>query len=197
MKTILKNLSLLMAILISLCSCVFEDIWVNPISDVQDAKIDNRLIGTWSLITDPGIAAVHIFEIDQHSVYLLLLDQPPCPAYFVGHMSEVDGRTFLNLRALDCSTKELSKYVIFEYEFNDENELNFYDFSYAFVKQAIQNKRLSGNFEENMVVTATSLEIREFIKNSPKEKLFRRDNPLISKRFERPKAIKKSLCILF
>ena len=66
--------------------------------------------------------------------------------------------------------------------------------------EAIENNRLSGNIykdknQEKMNITATSSEIREFIKNSPKEKLF---SPAgIYERVEGPKQTKKSICILF
>ena len=206
MKTILRNLSLMLAILISLCSCF--DIWVNPISDVKDAKIDERLIGTWLRKNESDDETmIHIHEIDQHSVYLYsVTPKSICdPNYVEAHVSEVDGRTFLNWRTFDCSTKEFSRYWIIEYEFNGENEMTFYLTDYDFVREAIRNKRLSGKVINGdtidvvgtIVVTATSLEIKEFIKNSPKEELFYRDDPPIFKRFERPKDTKRSTCILF
>ena len=195
MQTILKNLSFMLGVLISLCSCL--DIWVNPISDVQNAQIDERLIGTWFDKNDPASETMtHIYEIDQHSVYLYsVTPESRCdPDYNEVHISEVDGRSFMNLRTLDCSTKEFSRYWILEYEFNAENEVIFYHINYNFVEEAIENKRLSGNkTAQDTVVTATSLEIREFIKNSPKEELFPRDDPLILKR----KETKKSICIFF
>ena len=202
MKTMLKNLSLMLALLISLCSCLELDIWVNPISDVQDAKVDKRLIGTWVTAKDPKSKnMIHIYEIDEHTIYLVSIDpKDKCEQeYNEAFMSRVDGRTFLNWRIFDCSKKEFSRYYIFEYEFNGENEVALYLNSYAFVEEAIKNKRLSVNTDDDgeVVVTATSAEIREFIKNSPKEKLFYRDDPLILKRFERPKVAKKSICILF
>ena len=196
MKTIPKNLMSMLVALIFFCSC-YEPIWVNPISDVQDAKIDKRLIGAWSEINDPGIARLHIYEIDQHSVYIIVFDEPRCPIYLEGHISEVDGRSFLNFRGYDCSTKEFSKYVISEYEFKGENEVTFHDLDTSFVRQAIRNKSLSGNMDEGLVVTATSQEIRDFIENSPKEELFDGDLTLVFKRFEGPKVTKKSICILF
>ena len=201
MKTMLKNLSLMIAVLISLCSC--NEIWQNPISDVQDAKVDKRLIGTWVPIDHPDTPLLLISEYDQHSVYVVLFDGS-CPSYFGGYISELDGRTFANLRSYDCSKKEFSKYGIFEYEFNGENEMSFYIINDDFVNEAIRDKRLSGYkkeggglFGENIVVTATSPEIREFIKKSPEEKLFNRDEPATLKRFESPKATKRSICILF
>ena len=111
MKTILKNLSIMLAVLISLCSCL--DIWVNPISDVQDAQIDEQLIGTWFDKNDPASdTMIHIYEIDQHSVYLYsVTPKRRCdPDYNEVHVSKVDGRTFMNLRTFDCGTKEFSKF---------------------------------------------------------------------------------------
>ena len=194
MKTIIQNLLFMLAVLISLCSCL--DIWVNPISDVQDAQIDERLIGTWFDKNDSASEMIHIYEIDQHSVYLYsVTPKNRCDLdYNEVHVSKVDGRSFMNLRTFDCSTKEFSRYWILEYEFKDKNELIFYHINYDFVEEAIENKRLSGNkTAQDTVVTATSPEIREFIKNSPKEELFPRDDPLILKR----KETKKSICILF
>ena len=105
----------------------------------------------------------------------------------------------MNWRTFDCSAKEFSRYWILEYEFNGENEVIFYHTNYDFVEEAIENNRLPGNqdFGAKIVVTATSSEIREFIKNSPKEELFYRNDPLIIKRFEDPKDTKRSICILF
>ena len=204
MKTILKNLSLMMAVLISLSSCL--DGWENPISDVQDAKVDKRLIGTWVFTDDSeSKGKIHIYEIDEHSLYSYSYDpssEQRCVLnYHEFRISEVDGRTFVNSRRFNCGTKEFSKYDIDEYEFNGENEVIIYPINEDFVEEAIRDKELPGedvgNEYHNYVVTATSQEIREFIRNSPKEKLFDRDNPLILKRFERPKVAKKSICILF
>ena len=229
-KIILKNLSLIIAVLISLCSCI--DNWVNPISDVRDAKVDKRLIGTWVVkhkegkseevkfipkefaehsmvkkqeeVVKPKETFCHIYEIDEHSMYVYTMNptdvNAPCAGeHYKIHVSELEGRTFLNLRIYDCSAKELSRYVILEYEFNGENEVSFYHTDDKFVKEVIKNKRLSGEPADygEEVVTATSPEIREFIKNSPKEKLFDRNDPLVLKRFEKPKVAKKSICILF
>jgi len=206
MKTILRNLSLMLGVLISLCSCF--DIWVNPISDVKDSKIDERLIGTWIHKNDPDDEIIiHIHELDEHSVYLYVVTPKALcdPDYVEAHVSDVDERTFLNWRTFDCNTKEFSRYLILEYEFNGENEVVFYYTDYDFVREAISNKRLSGNILDGdtmdvvgtIVVTAPSSEIKEFIKNSPKENLFYRDDPYILKRFERPKDTRRSTCILF
>ena len=202
MKTILKNLSLMIAVLISLCSCLAGS--ENPISDVQEAKVDKRLIGTWVDTNNPeSKSKIHIYEIDQHSMYSYDYDPSPehrcIPNYYEFHISEVDARSFMNLREFGCSTKEFSKYEISEYEFNGENEVVLYAINQLFVEGAIRDKRLSGNRndEGDYIVTAASPEIKEFIKNSPKEKLFERDHPLILKRFERPKTAKKSICVLF
>jgi len=209
MKTTLKNLSLMLTLLISLCSCL--DGWDNPISDVQDAKIDKRLIGTWQIDersietwfdkVDPASRRMHVYEIDQRSMYMYAVTpELKCDLdYAEAHISEVGGRTFMNWRTFDCSTKEFSRYLILEYEFNGVNEIIFYGTNDSFVEGAIRDKELSGhlNFEHEYVVTATSLEIREFIKNSPREKLFDRDNPFIYKRFEEPRGAERSICILF
>lgn len=208
-KTMLKNLSLMLALLISLCSCVG---WVNPISDVEDAKVDKRLIGTW--VPDPGnktfrdvdITMYHIYEIDEHSLYVYMMppmdpmnpDSACVKGYHTMHVSELEGRTFVNLKGYDCSTQEFSEYLIFEYELNGENEVIFYIIDDGFVREAIRHERLSGNEEgEGVIVSATSQEIRDFIKVSPKEKLFYRDDTLVLKRFEKPKVAKKPICILF
>jgi len=196
----------MLAVLISLCSCF--DIWENPISDVKDSKIDERLIGTWIHKNDPGDETmIHIYEIDEHSVYVYAVTREGMcnPDHAEAHVSEMDGRTFMNWRTFDCSTKEFSRYWILEYEFNGENEVSLYYTDYDFVKEAISDKRLSGNIIDGdtmdvvgtLVVTAPSPEIKEFIKNSPKEKLFYRDDPLILKRFERSKHTQRSACILF
>ena len=217
MKRILKNLSLMLAILISLCSCI-DFIWVNPISDVQDAKVDKRLIGTWFGKNEDDKAKIniyHIYQMDKHSMYVYAMkemdahlmqsvattepDMMCVEAYYKMHVCELEGRTFLNLRSYTCSSREFSKYGILEYEFIDENEVSFYPTDPKFVKEAIDNGRLSGEITGDIAtnITATSLEIREFIKNSPKEELFDRDHPLILKKFERPKDTKRSICILF
>jgi hypothetical protein len=199
----------MLALLISLCSCL--DGWENPISDVQDAKTDKRLIGTWQIDeqsigtwfdnNEPANRMMHVYEIDEHSMYMYAVTpEHRCdPASAEAHISRVAGRTFMNWRPFDCRTKKFSRYLILEYEFNGENEVIFYGMNDDFVEEAIGDKKLSGhlNIDHEYVVTATSLEIREFINNSPKEKLFDTNNPFVYKRFEGFKGTKRSLCIIF
>jgi hypothetical protein len=63
---------------------------------------------------------------------------------------------------------------LFEYEIWHKDYLVFYEIDWEFVRKAVENKTLFGRIgsDDEVIVLANSSEIKAFIANSPKEKLF-------------------------
>lgn len=175
-----KKLSLLLLISIFLISC--DLYWLNPLSDIQSAQTDERLIGTWVMKGKEGESLfVRISEKDDkwmQCVFMSSSDETEEVAdiYIEMYSLKLEERTFLNMKWVFQGQEVLEGYRIAEYEIKGEDELIWRWCSKAYVKKAIEDKMLSGETEQgeigSVIVLAGSPEIKEFIRNSPKEKLF-------------------------
>ena len=170
----MRKLLVLLLLPILLCSCI--PYFVNPISDICDAHVDERLIGTWIREQENGKDFLHIGRGDKNWMKFVSQEQARNYAIEVDQMfvSNVDGRTFLNYEWTEDEPKRVLGYMFFEWEIRDEDYLVFYEIDWEFVRKAVENKTLLGRIgpDDEVIVLANSSEIRAFIRNSPKENLF-------------------------
>jgi hypothetical protein len=159
-----------------LCSCI--PYFINPISDVRDASVDKRLIGTWVAEDDNGKTFHHVGKGDKTWMKFVSQEQSRNYKSEVIRMfvSKVGGRTFLNFEYTEDESKKVLGYMLLEYEIRDEDYLVFYMINWEFVEKAIENNILFGRIGDAAIVLANSSEIRLFIKNSPKEELFYKES---------------------
>ena len=159
---------------ILLCSCI--PYFINPISDVRDAYVDKRLIGTWVAKDEEGKDFLHIGKGDNNR--MKFISQEKASNYATEEIqmfvSKLDDRTFLNFEYTEDESKKVLGYMFLEYEIRDEDYLVFHEIDWQFVREAVENKTLLGRIgsEDEVIVLANSSEIRAFIRNSAKENLF-------------------------
>lgn len=158
--------------------------WANPISGIQDAQVDDRLLGTWVMKNDKDGVFLHIGRENKNWMGLVYQESSelifPCKMY----VSRLNGRTFLNINLFAFDLKESREgYLIAEYEIKGRDKLMGYLPDPYFVRKAIEDKTLLGKIAPDTTITlADSSELIAFIRNSPKERLF--SNILEFKRLE-------------
>ena len=175
----MRKLLLLILLPIILWSCV-EVRWANPVSDIRNAVVDEELIGTWVgcvKISEEGKTEVtpfylHVGKMDGKRMKVIFQTvESGSTEEDVGimHTSKLDGRRFMNIKESTSKGELPNRYIIMEYEIKEKDTLLLRPTSSDFVDDAIRNRALLG---EGTVVLSDSSEIREFIRNSPKEQLF-------------------------
>ncbi len=181
----MRRLLFLILFPILLGSCI--PYFINPISDVRDAYLDKRLIGTWVAEDEQGKDFLHIGKGVKNRIKFVSQERASDYKIDILQMfvSKIDDRTFLNYELTEDESKKVLGYMFLEYEIRDEDYLVFCDINWEFVKKAVENKTLFGRIgsENEVIVLANSSEIRAFIRNSSKENLF----PIENVKFKRLK----------
>jgi hypothetical protein len=138
--------------------------------------VDKRLIATWVAEDEGGKDFLHIGKGDKN--WMKFISQQKARNYATEEIqmfvSKVDDRTFLNFEYTEDESKKVFGYHLFEYEIWHKDYLVFYEIDWEFVRKAVENKTLFGRIgsDDEVIVLANSSEIKAFIANSPKEKLF-------------------------
>ena len=177
----MRKLLFLILFPILLCSCP-EVYCVNPVSDIQDAVLDEELVGTWvGCMKFPGEGGtatapiyLHIGKMDAKRMKFIsqLIYQGSIEeGSVIMHISKLDGRRFLNIRVFDRNVKPSYTYRIIEYEIKEKDTLLLRNANPDFVNNAICDQVLAG-ICHGILVGSESSEIRKFIRNSPKDQLF-------------------------
>jgi hypothetical protein len=169
----------LLIISIALTSCTVVE-WENPISSVEETVGDVRLPGAWGLKNpETGTIRDTLFigkPVDGWMSFCYWMETRNEIIEGFGKMfvSKIDRRTFLNFRMVDQEGKLSNSYGIVEYEVR-KGKLQLYYPHGIYVKKARQDGWISaedfGN--EGLLIRGSSKETREFIKNSPRGRLFR------------------------
>ena len=176
---------------ILLCSCL-EVYWINPVSDIQHAVVDEELIGTWVgcvKISEEGKTEttplyLHIGKMDGKRMKLisqLVQSRSTEEGIDIMHTSRLDGRRFMNIKESTSKDELSDRYIIMEYEIKEKDTLLLRPTNPDFVDNAIRNQVLLG---EGTEVLSDSSEIREFIRNSPRDQLFPMKQKLNGTEFE-------------
>jgi hypothetical protein len=171
-ERLMRKLLLLSLLLILLCSCI--PYFINPISDVRDAYMDKRLIGTWVAEDEKGKIFLHVGKGVKNRMQFISQEKERNYAAEVIQMfvSKVGDRTFLNYEWTEDGSKKVFGYWFWEYEIRDEDYLIFHEIDWEFVKKAVEKRILFGRIGDEVIVLANSSEIRAFIRNSQEENLF-------------------------
>lgn len=168
----MRRLLFLVLIPFLLVSCV--DYWVNPISDIEDAQVDEDLIGTWALGDEQPEVFFHILDEGKKWMRFVWAEKDDQPIQGRMYISWLDGRTFLNIILHDpCHEGFTDKYIIAEYEISAKGSLVFRLPKTQFLREAVENKILSAETGgDNLTILSNSSDIRAFIRNAPQNELF-------------------------
>lgn len=177
----MRRLLFLILLPILLWSCLQVD-WLNPISDIQHAVVDEELIGTWVGFetsekgkTETTLLYLHIGKMGgkrMKVIFQWVESGSTKENISTMHISELDGRRFMNIRDFYPSEEMPNGYLIMEYEKKEKDTLLLRFINPGLVHDAIHNQVLSGESNEDIIVTSKSSEIRKFIRNSPRDELF-------------------------
>jgi hypothetical protein len=112
----MHKLLVLLLLPIFLCSCI--PYFVNPISDVRDAYVDELLIGTWVMEHKTGKNFLHVGRGDTNWMKFVSQEQARNYATEVIQIfvSKLDERTFLNYEWRGDQAKKVLGYIFLEYE---------------------------------------------------------------------------------
>ena len=168
----MRRLLFLVLIPLLLVSCV--EYWANPISDIEDAAVDERLIGSWGIGDEEPNLFFHILDERQNWMRFVWTEKDDEPIQGRMYISRLDGRTFLNIMLIDpCKRKSLRKYIIAEYEISAKGSLVFRMPQSNVLKKAVEDKILSADTgEHGLTILSDSSEVRAFIRNVPQSELF-------------------------
>ena len=157
---------------IFLCSCIDEVYWTRPISDSRNAKIDERLFGTWRL--ESMKIYLHIGKADEYSMTFVCQEINGELKSFHGimHVSTLGRRAFLNTRLFDSQVIGIPEaYLIAEYEIKGNENLIMYFPRRDYIIDAIETRMLSGEIARGpsgpIIVRSDSQQIKAFLRNSP------------------------------
>ncbi len=166
------KLSFLLLFPILFCSCIEEVYWTNPISETENARVDDRLFGTWRL--ESMRIYLHIGKGDGNTMRFIgqELDGEARSLSGIMHISRLGERSFLNIKLFDSDVQGVPEiYLIVEYEMTNRENLIVYFPRHDYVKEAIEDKMLSGETMSGtsggVIVRSSSQEIRAFVGNSP------------------------------
>ncbi|UCF56110.1 MAG: hypothetical protein JSW15_08375 [Deltaproteobacteria bacterium] len=155
-----------------LCSCIDEVYWTNPISDIRNACVDERLFGTWKLKNMR--IYFHIGRGDKTSIRYVCQELNGGSKSLPGimHVSKLGERMFLNMKLFNPDVKGIPEaYLVAEYEIKSNDNLIMFFPRHNYIKEAIEDKMLSGEIGNGssgpIVVRSDSPIIRTFIRNSP------------------------------
>lgn len=168
----MRRLSLLLLIPFFLISCI--DFWVNPISDIEEAQVDEDLIGTWALGDDEPRVFFHILDEGKNCMRFVWIQKDDEPIQGQMYISWLDGRTFLNIKLHDpCREGFAGKYIIAEYEISPSGSLIFRMPQSNVLRKAVEDKILSAETgEDGLTILSDSSEVRAFIRSAPQSELF-------------------------
>ena len=168
----MRRLSLLFLIPFMLASCI--DFWVNPVSEIEDAHVDEYVIGTWALGDEEPEIYFHILDEGKTWMRFVWIEKDEKPIQGKMYISWLEGRTFFNIKFHDpCKNNFSEKFLIAEYEISAKGSLVFRMPDTDILKEAVEQKTLSAETgEEGLIILSDSYEIRAFIRNAPKRELF-------------------------
>ncbi len=154
------------------CSCIDEVYWTNPISEAENAQVDERLFGTWRL--ESMRIYLHVGQGDGNTMRFIGQELNGEARSLSGnmHVSRLGARAFLNIKLFDSDVQGVPEiYLIVEYEMRNRDNLIMFFPRHDYVKEAIEDKMLSGDAENGssggVIVRSSSHEIRAFVANSP------------------------------
>lgn len=163
---------LLLLIPTFLCSCIDEVYWTKPISGTHNARVDKRLFGTWKLKNMK--IYLHIDREDKNSMRYICQEFEGGSKSLTGiiHVSKLCERTFLNIKLFNPDVRGVPEaYLIAEYEINRNGNLTMFFPHRDYVKEAIEDRMLSGEIgtgsSGQIIVRSDSPEIKAFLRKSP------------------------------
>ncbi len=179
-----RFLSFCIVVFASLLSTACVPTSINPLSHVDEAKVDTYLIGTWVPVSAKEKGYFHILpgkggEMDGVAVSFNNKNGGEWSRFSL-FSSQIDNHSFLNVRELEKTGKlpngEKTPYFLVRYQITEKGRLQLWLLSQKAAKEAI-GKGLRGEirksmFGSNIRITAATEELAEYLQQVGPTALF-------------------------
>jgi len=179
-----RILSFCIVVFTGLLSAACVPTSINPLSHVEEAKVDTRLVGTWVPVSVKENGYLHFLpgkggEMDGVVVSFNNKNGGEWMRYSL-FSSQINNHSFLNVRELEKTGKlpngEKTPYFLVRYQITEKGRLQLWLLSQEAAKEAVR-KGLRGDiskstFGSNIRITASTEELAEYLKQVGPTALF-------------------------
>jgi hypothetical protein len=172
-----------------LAGCLSES--VNPVTPPEEAIEAPELLGLWQTPVEDATIYAHALRGDGYRLQIVTVSHEKDGSgevdAYIGHVSEVDGRRFVNLQTADTTDEPLLPYSILGYEIGADGALTVRFLSTDTLAAAVAAGHLTGEVETDSFGTmvrlaGTGTEIAAFLAAADPATLF--DRAMLFRRVE-------------
>ena len=162
-----------------LAGCLPES--VNPVTPPEAGLDAPELVGLWRSDQEDATLYVHVLRGDGPALKIVAVghddDGTGSADFYVGHVSQVGARRYLNLRAADAPPDESPSYLIFGYEPGDDEGVTVLFLSADTLARAVTEGRLAGEVTRSSMgptvrLTGSGEEIAAYLNETEPKQLF-------------------------
>jgi hypothetical protein len=174
-----------------LSGCLPES--VNPLTPPEEALDAAEIIGLWEAPVEDAHMYVHVLRGDESPLEIVVVGHEPDGSgstdLYVGHVSEIDGRRYVNLQTADAPADAPVPYWFFRYDRNPDGTMTVRFLSSETLAAAVGEGKLTGTVEADSLgqtvhLTGEPIEIASFLAAADPAKLF--DRGFVFTRIEPP-----------
>jgi hypothetical protein len=165
-----------------LSGCLPES--VNPLTPPEQALDAPEILGLWQATVEGAPLYVHVLRGDKSPLEVVVVGHEPdgsgSTELYVGHVSEIDGRRYLNLQTVEAPADTPAPFWFLRYDRDREGRVTVRFLSTEKLASAIAEGTLAGTVEGNGLVksvrlTGAPLEIASFLAAADPAGLFDRE----------------------
>lgn len=177
----LARLLLACGLALLLPGCLPES--VHPLTPPQAGVDAPELLGVWRSEREGATLYIHALRGEGPELRIVAVvheaDGTGSTDLFLGHVSQVGPRRYINLQAVDAGRGQAPGYWIVGYELGDDDGVTLLFLSGEALAQAIAEGRLSGEVQESSLntevrITAAGEEIARYLLETEAKDLFGR-----------------------
>jgi len=164
--------------IVSLSGCIAESI--HPLSDPENAKYDDRLMGLWRSTFDGDIVCLHFGNRDDVSMDIIVVEHKKDggidPEGYVMFPTIIDKTYYMNVQRKDLKQRDKG-YIFVKYEIT-ENILNLWLIDNDKIKRSIENgiiegKIVIGKWGDTIKITDTTPNLVKYIRSTRQNEPFK------------------------
>lgn len=162
-----------------LAGCLPESVY--PLTPREQALEAPELLGLWRSEVDDATLFIHVLRGDGNELEVVAVgheaDGSGSTDLYVGHVSQVGSRRYVNLQTVDTRPEETPSYWFVAYEPGDDDRLTLLFLSADTLARAVEDGRLTGettkdSFGQNVLLTGSGEEIAAFLAETDAKELF-------------------------
>lgn len=159
-----------------LAGCLPES--VHPVAAPEQGLDAPELIGLWRSDMEDSSLYVHVLRGSDRELEIVVVghesDGTGSADLYIGHVSQVGPRRYVNLRPADATPDDSPPYWIFGYEPGEDRGVTLLFLSEETLSRAIREGRLAGEVRSDGTprLTAGSEAIAGYLEETPAKELF-------------------------